>query len=360
MKIATGQTVLAAAFALLTLGSPEGHAQDLVTVPGEYEFAEGRSGNCIPLGLGCLGSGASSRHQQIYLADEFGGQSGLIDKIAFRLNCGQQPFDVTGISIEVRLSHTPTAPNLMSYTFADNIGTDETPVLNNSNLSLSSAGGQSGCPAPFDVVLDVEDVFFYDGMQNLLVDMTIYANPLNAFFDAVVKFGAVGRAFAVGSGGAGATMATSVTPIALVTQFHFAAPGGGETDGDGDGVLDVADNCPVDPNPEQRDNDGDGDGDLCDWDDDGDGVADAEDNCPTLANADQADSDNDGYGDACMPPGSLAKGVSLGAGWIMGENVSIHKGVTAGDGLTVGNNVTIDMYVTIGNDVTIFPRSEIR
>jgi hypothetical protein len=41
----------------------------------------------------------------------------------------------------------------------------------------------------------------------------------------------------------------------------------GAFDGDGDGVPDALDNCPLDPNPDQADDDGDGEGDLCDWND---------------------------------------------------------------------------------------------
>jgi hypothetical protein len=74
-------------------------------------------------------------------------------------------------------------------------------------------------------------------------------------------------------------------------------------DGDGDGVLDDADNCPSVANPDQADSDGDGAGDACDEppppDGDGDGVPDDEDNCPAAANAGQEDADADGIGDAC-------------------------------------------------------------
>lgn len=80
-----------------------------------------------------------------------------------------------------------------------------------------------------------------------------------------------------------------------------------EADGpdlDGDGVPDSQDNCPVNPNSNQRDEDHNGTGDACDLappvpDVDGDGVPDSRDNCPTTANPDQKDTDNNGKGDVC-------------------------------------------------------------
>lgn len=56
-------------------------------------------------------------------------------------------------------------------------------------------------------------------------------------------------------------------------------------DTDGDGLLDVNDNCRTVPNPDQRDGDEDGPGDVCD-------------NCQ-LPNPSQADRDGNGIGDAC-------------------------------------------------------------
>jgi uncharacterized membrane protein len=85
-------------------------------------------------------------------------------------------------------------------------------------------------------------------------------------------------------------------------------------DADGDGFGDPghptnlcpADDCPLDPNPDQSDRDGDGRGDACDIcpldaanDADHDGVCGDADNCPARGNPDQADSDSDGPGDAC-------------------------------------------------------------
>ncbi len=62
--------------------------------------------------------------------------------------------------------------------------------------------------------------------------------------------------------------------------------GGGCIDSDGDGICDLDDTCPNDPDPSNADQDGDGRGDICD-------------NCPDVENPDQTDEDRDGIGDAC-------------------------------------------------------------
>ncbi len=87
-------------------------------------------------------------------------------------------------------------------------------------------------------------------------------------------------------------------------------------DTDGDGVVDVIDNCPSIANSGQTDADHDGTGDVCDFctDTDGDGYGDpgyqantcAVDNCPGIANSDQADADADGVGDVCDNCASIA------------------------------------------------------
>lgn len=81
------------------------------------------------------------------------------------------------------------------------------------------------------------------------------------------------------------------------------------TDADGDGVVDLDDNCRVVANSDQANADGDAYGDACDncpatpspdqSDPDGDGPGTPCDNCPEASNPGQADLDADGVGDAC-------------------------------------------------------------
>lgn len=99
---------------------------------------------------------------------------------------------------------------------------------------------------------------------------------------------------------------------------------GAVPDSDHDAVADAIDNCPFDPNPQQRDRDGNGLGDVCDCaaagaDLDADGVDDAcddcvgeatgadvggdgiDDGCEVCAAATGTDMDGDGVDDACDP-----------------------------------------------------------
>jgi len=68
------------------------------------------------------------------------------------------------------------------------------------------------------------------------------------------------------------------------------------SDGDGDGIFDVFDNCPASANLDQANMDGDELGNVCDPDRDGDGVLDVNDSFPEDP-AETTDTDLDGMGD---------------------------------------------------------------
>jgi hypothetical protein len=75
------------------------------------------------------------------------------------------------------------------------------------------------------------------------------------------------------------TAITTIAPLAVDTRKTLA-------DSDGDGFVNINDNCPYAPNIDQ-------------WDRDSDGVGDDCDNCEFAPNGDQEDKDGDRVGDSC-------------------------------------------------------------
>jgi len=203
------------------------------------------------------------------------------------------------------------------------------------------------------------DYFFAGGVTGTSTDVHILVNGVEVYSENISGYG---RATAR-SHNASHTLVIGDTVDAVVSvgpngHYFFDTTGVSFTvykisaDADGDGVPDVADNCPTTPNPDQAnsdvtpagndglgdacdncdlvynpdqaDTDGDGVGDVCDLcpgfndnlDADSDGVPDGCDNCPNAANSNQADTDGDGIGDACDPCTAVhTLNYSLSADW---------------------------------------------
>ncbi len=119
-----------------------------------------------------------------------------------------------------------------------------------------------------------------------------------------------------------------------------------DPDSDGDGIPDSNDNCPETPNADQLDTDADGIGDVCDSfpndpdnDIDGDGVSGEIDNCPETPNLNQNDLDSDGTGDVCDTETIITSNTILTTSTSLGGDLIVEQGSL----LTINPGVTLDI-----------------
>lgn len=211
-------SAVAAAAALVLLGSPALHADVLVVSPGAQTASEGNTDNILPF------STAPVRYQQVYGAASFSSLSGPaeITDILFR------PDSVFGNSfssilpnVQIDLSTTTAQPDALSPTFALNVGGNDT-VVYSGPLALSSANsGPAAGPKTFDIDIHLMTPFLYDpAAGNLLLDVRNFGGGITTSFDAHLATDEVSRVFS--TTGAGAATG-STDSLGLVTEFRFAS-----------------------------------------------------------------------------------------------------------------------------------------
>jgi hypothetical protein len=165
------------------------------------------------------------------------------------------------------------------------------------NVVLRARGGQSGGEPTLSVRAGNSTTLTQAITSSALADYTFDVN-IPARTDTVLSVTA-------------GNVATGRNTFLDIATFPASDGGGGTTDTDGDGVIDSADNCVNIKNAGQNDQDGDGLGNPCDDDRDGDGVLNVDDPAPTDPNipgttpdpqcSDLSDNDGDGLIDLDDP-----------------------------------------------------------
>lgn len=113
-------------------------------------------------------------------------------------------------------------------------------------------------------------------------------------------------------------------------------------DRDSDGILDTADNCPDDPNPDQANFEGDAQGVVCEADDDNDGLTDVQE-AAIGSNPHDPDSDDDGLLDG--------REVGLGTNPLAAD--------TDGGGINDGNEVNANRTDPLGSTDDFFAQCSV-
>jgi uncharacterized protein (TIGR03437 family) len=116
-----------------------------------------------------------------------------ITQLSLRAAPGSGPISATIGTLQVYLSTSPNYPNtsgagknLMSTTFANNVGADKTLVYSGSNVTLSDGGCTSPGPCPFDINIIFSTPFTYTPASGpLLIDLLeTNVNAKSGAFDA--------------------------------------------------------------------------------------------------------------------------------------------------------------------------------
>lgn len=156
-----------------------------IVVPNANTTTVGNDTDSIP------GSG-DVRSQELLGSGQFVSVGGpiLIDQLSFRATPGTGPVNFSIATMNLFLSTSPKFPNtsgpLMSTTFSDNVGADNTLVFSGP-LSFASTGCTGPSVCPFDISVNFTTPFLYNPAQGrLLLDLKISGfSGLGGTLDAV-------------------------------------------------------------------------------------------------------------------------------------------------------------------------------
>ncbi len=229
LSMATAGTAFVALSTLLpnaaqaaTVGIPT-----TIVAPNNLATTEGDASNGFPFNISdstiVEGGLASQRYQQVYAASEFdtlGGLELLITQILFRPDATfGTAFSSVLPNIQINLSTTSAAPNGLSTTFANNVGSDDKVVFSGP-LSLSSANtGSAAGPKNFDIVINLMNPFRYNpSAGSLLLDVRNFGGGTTTLFDAQFPSTSTSRVYTLASNGVNASKGTADS-LGLVTAF---------------------------------------------------------------------------------------------------------------------------------------------
>ncbi len=215
--------LIATVGALLALGTVDTAQAATIVVPNSLAAREGNTNNSFPFNTG------PSRYQQVYAASEFASSAEpeLIAQILFRPDAVfGNAFSSTLPNIQINLSTTSVAPDGLSMTFANNVGSNDTVVFTGP-LSLSSGDtGPIEGPKDFDIVINLSTPFLYDkSAGNLLLDIRNFVEgSATTPFDSENSLGdPISRVYAVSFSNVNSP--TGVTDsFGLVTKFVTIPP----------------------------------------------------------------------------------------------------------------------------------------
>ena len=177
--------------AALLLGLDPGAPGQGLVAPASLWDVEGSTGTGIPFGLD-----REVRLQCIYDADElaFSGPR-MIQKLVMRADFssdpGREEYPVKQfLVLHLAMSTTEVQAWNASTTFADNYGTDFTPVIQDARISLPAQPPLATGPRPFNIELPFDQPWFYAATPvrgsgpapgGLLFDMRITVQPRGSY-----------------------------------------------------------------------------------------------------------------------------------------------------------------------------------